>query len=236
MLQKLILFLCTLIASPITGVTPQPPSIPGPSPIAASCDAERLSPSERAESIRTVATVARELGASPAARRLLIRWANRESHANPATRHELPADRAAASSPRARKAILAMGRVFEDGRWGHGRGLYGMQPAFYLRRWDPSADPDVLCDPIVATVTAIWAARDHAKECRRAGHEPTILVASRRWGSGHCRPRARDHSTQNFWRERGVDPHTPVSWGRDWPEESTDRDELYAHLLEKTQS
>lgn len=233
MFQKLVLFLYVFISSPITGVVPTAATLSATVVDAPSCDAPALDASERAEMRRQIDTVARELGASPLARRLLVRWAVRESRAMPATRHMMEADRAAASSPRARKAILAMGRVWSPNTWGHGRGLYGMQPAFYLPRWNASADPDVLCDPIVATITAVWAARDHARECKRAGFAPTVVVASRRWGSGHCDPRERDADVAMFWESRGVDADATVSWGRRWPEESADRREIYQHMIRK---
>ena len=183
----------------------------------------------RARTRRQIAAIAREMGAGPVARRLLVRWAVRESRAHPGILHTLEPDRDAASSPRARAALASVGREWSP-RWGYGRGLYGMQPALYVPRWDASADPDVLCDPVVATIVAVWAARDHARECERAGESPTILVASRRWGSGHCAPRERDAIVAEHWLAKGVDPDTPVRWGNRWPQDTTDRAEIYQHM------
>ena len=45
-------------------------------------------------------------------------------------------------------------------RWADGGlGLYAFHPAYHLFRWDPAAPPEVLCDPVIATVVAIRLAR-----------------------------------------------------------------------------
>jgi hypothetical protein len=181
---------------------------------------------------KLVDLIAREMGADRNARRLLVRWAVRESYSNPRAVHIKPGDVRAASSSRTRRILAARGLQW-SAHWSYGRGLYGMQPALYIPVWDVTADPNVLCDPIVATITAIWSARRQQRQCTSLGYPATILTANRRWGSGHCEPRERDAVTRAWWAERGRDADAPISWGRKWRESGVDRGDVYAHMREK---
>ena len=182
--------------------------------------------------------VTKEMGANRAARRLVTLWSKREGNHNPAVIHVQPEDIAAATSKRSRALLAdhplrdAQVRTAEGDlawAWGYGRGQYGMQPAHYAPRWDPDAGPWVLCDPIIATVTAVWAARDHADECAARDYPRTAIVSNRRWGTGHCTPRSKDAGIRAAWERRGVDPDARIKWGRKWPEDS-DREIVYSHM------
>ena len=135
----------------------------------------------------------------------------------------------AARKRASRDRVAAMGRTWHA-HWGYGRGLYGMQPSLYIPRWDAQASLDVLCDPVIATIVAVWSARVQSRECARRGFEPTILVSNRRWGSGHCSPRAKDADTRRWWAEHRGNADARADWGSAWPEGSTDRGVILAHM------
>lgn len=127
----------------------------------------------------------RELGADCA---LIRAWALRESTWTPWRRHRMAGDRLEASSayiasakrygysvrgvdrhPETReiRAIRVRELPERDAnpyypsheRWMHGLGLLGQIPGWHLAKWDPMAEPEVLCDPVVATIVAIRIAR-----------------------------------------------------------------------------
>lgn len=197
-----------------------------PSPVPASTPgggwARSITPPEpsRAQvlrNLRTIALVAREMGVSPQTTRILQHWGHRESGGFQYLLHLMRGDVRAASSTKARARVAAMGREFTS-EWTYGRGWYGMQPSYYMARWPVDAPLDVLCDPVASTMTAIWAARDHQRECTRGGWSPSLLVSTRRFASGHCRPREKDDATTAYWLRHGVNVYHRAKWGTKWPQ------------------
>ncbi len=201
---------------------------------------------EMRETIRRTAAAfepgeARELAAA------LSAWALRESSYRPEALHVLSPDLdAAASSSRRVEASHAFSKAtvplhFPDGKtadvdaWEFSRGLFGMAPALWLRRWDAgteSTPPWALCDERVALATAIWAARAHLRECVSRGYPSTWRTLNRRFSSGHCeeRPERFERSWTHRARGQGLDPDASVRFaGRALPE-STPRHELLAAL------
>lgn len=81
--------------------------------------------------------------------------------------------------------------------WAYGYGLYGMNAVLFTHVFDSEAPPWILCgdEGIVATVTAIWALREHQSDCAYltdknpekygpdGGNARGIL---RRFARGHC--------------------------------------------------
>jgi hypothetical protein len=120
--------------------------------------------------------------------------------------------------------------------WAIGRGMYGMNTSLFMPRWSLDAPPWALCDPIVATVVAVWSMRASQGRCsdksRRSVH--------RRSWAATCEPRSDEREAQFDRLARGrvrgldldwaFDPDTRAELGQQWPEESTDRAELYALL------
>lgn len=127
----------------------------------------------------------RELGADCA---LIRAWALRESTWTPWRRHRMAGDRLEAFSayvasakrygysvrsvdrhPETREVLAVRVRELPNRdanpyfasheRWMHGLGLLGQIPGWHLSKWDPLAEPEVLCDPVVATIVAIRIAR-----------------------------------------------------------------------------
>jgi len=116
--------------------------------------------------------------------------------------------------------------------WSYGYGPFGMNPTYYLQKWDADAPPWVFCedDGLAAIVTAIWAARDHQRECERQGFGDSNEVVNRRFSSGHCEPRKRDDMFRERASKRGLDPDKRARLGKRWPAESSDRVEVIEHL------
>jgi hypothetical protein len=208
---------------------------------------------QQAEIRMLIHVVGDELGVDGPARELLYRKAILESSGNPGSVHvrttDVEANRRAAS--RGRKASSERwahakvpvhkhhrGRVIVVGEydaWALGRGLYGMVTGLHAQRWSTDTPPWALCDPIIATVTAIWAMRAGLAECRGR----TLRDAYRRFSSGRCptRSRAREREFDSLARGnvRGLklsrfDPDAPADFGELWPEATTDRAVLLAKL------
>jgi hypothetical protein len=117
--------------------------------------------------------------------------------------------------------------------WGYGYGPFGFNPTYFLPIWDADAPPWIFCndDGLAAIVTAIWAARQHQRECESLGFEGSNEVVNRRFSSGHCQERpGRAHKFRERARARGIDPDARAKLGDRWPEASSDRAELLAHL------
>ncbi len=113
--------------------------------------------------------------------------------------------------------------------WGYGYGPFGFNPTYFLPLWDASAPPWVFCndDGLAAIVTAIWAAREHQRECKALGYGDSNEVVNRRFSSGHCEPRPnRAHKFRARARARGIDPNAKAKLGDRWPADATDRDAL----------
>ena len=118
-------------------------------------------------------------------------------------------------------------------RWAYGYGPFGFNPAYFLPVWDATAPPWIFCeaDGIVAAVTAIWAARRAAADCRALGFGDSYEVVNRRFSGGRCTPRGRlDERFRSRARARGLDPSARARLGKRWPRTSTDRGQLLAHL------
>lgn len=121
------------------------------------------------------------------------------------------------------------------GRWNTGYGLYGMQPVYFVARWDKNAPPEVLCDSTISTILQIWSARSSLSSCIGQGHPATWEVSNRVMASGHCTPRPK---RAKFYRKRadkvGLDPQALANFGTDWPrkvnDQETDRDKIYEHM------
>lgn len=216
---------------------------------------------KRAEVRRIIATVGDELGADDLAVELLYRKAISESSANPGSIHvhgpDVDAGVAFASYGRehtserwadARVPVF----VLEDGElvqartargnpatydaWALGRGLYGMVTPLYVPRyWSVDAPPWSLCDPVVATVVAIWSARKGLAQCKTDS-----MRSAYRWlSAGTCREREPDKERRFDRLARGhvrglelprIDPRSRVDFGDRWPMETSDRVELLAKL------
>lgn len=116
--------------------------------------------------------------------------------------------------------------------WAFGYGPFGFNPTYYLPIWDEKSPPWVFCgdDGLVAIITAIWAAREHKKECKRAGVGDSYLVLNRRFASGHCvEPPANDPFADRL-RRLGVNPQASARLGRRWPRAGTDRARVLDHM------
>jgi hypothetical protein len=211
---------------------------------------------QQAEIRELIDVVGAELGVDEISREILYRKAILESSGNPGAVHvrskDLEANRRAAargrkvSSERWARAKVQVherhrGRlrvVGEYDAWALGRGLYGMVTGLHAQRWSSDTPPWALCDPIIATVTAIWAMRAGLAECRSR----TLRDAYRRFSSGRCPDRTRERERAFDRLARGrvrglklrkLDPDAVADFGSRWPEETADRAILLARLRSK---
>jgi hypothetical protein len=212
-----------------------------------------LRAAHQAEVRLVIETIAAELGADAVSTEMLVRKGIHESSLNWRGVHvrtaDVDANRRAArrgrmlSSDRWARARVDIhetrrGRLAVVGTydaWALGRGLYGQVTGLHMSRWSTDAPPWSLCDPIVATVTAIWSMRAGLIECRRV----KLRDAYRRFSSGRCAVREpkleRGFDTLARGHVRGLklprfDPNAEADFGTRWPEETTDRAELLAVL------
>ena len=117
--------------------------------------------------------------------------------------------------------------------WSYGYGPFGFNPTYFLPIWDADAPPWVFCndDGLAAIVTAVWAAREHQRECAALGFASSNEVVNRRFSSGHCDPRpGRAQKFRSRARARGINPDAPAKLGARWPADSSDRAQLLEHL------
>ena len=116
--------------------------------------------------------------------RFLRAIAGRESGLNSEIEHRLPADAKGAliAWKRNRKRYAANPWYDEVELWDHGKGLFGMMTANHLHRWDPTAHPDVLFNPWVASVVAARLVRG----CMRGGAQ-TWADVDQCWATGKPR-------------------------------------------------
>lgn len=117
--------------------------------------------------------------------------------------------------------------------WSYGYGPFGFNPTYFVPTWDPKAPPWVFCndDGLAAIVTAIWAAREHQRECAALGYGDSNEVVNRRFSSGHCAPRPeRAAKFRTRARARGIDPDARAKLGSRWPADRSDRAQLLDHL------
>jgi len=152
--------------------------------------------------------------------------------------------------------------------WGFGYGLYGMNAVGFVRMWDREAPPWVLCgdEGIVATIVAVWAARNAVQECNalsarnpdKWGKEGgTYKGAVRRVGRGHCSDRRLGKVWRRLFKEFNSVPwDSPADFGDKWPmfemkkrrgkwvhkkDENgnripTDREAILAHMIKKAEA
>jgi hypothetical protein len=203
-----------------------------------------------------VRVVVATLGGDDLAAEMIWRKAIHESSGDEGNVHvmnrDLRANRLAASKGRKRatkrwrRATVAVHRmvagslrvVGEQDAWALGRGLYGQVTGLHMHRWSADAPPWSLCDPIIATVTVVWAMRAGLEEC----HGETLRDAYRRFSSGRCAVRE-DRLERRFdvlarGHVRGLslgafNPDAPAQLGDAWAEETTDREVLLAVLRDR---
>lgn len=118
--------------------------------------------------------------------RFLHAIAVRESGLNHAVEHRLKADSSGSLKAWQRNARLFRNNPYYDDStlWDHGKGLFGMMPANHLQRWDPTASPDVLLNPYVASATAARL----VQRCMDVGAS-TWADVDQCWGTGSPRRR-----------------------------------------------
>lgn len=205
-----------------------------------------------------VRLVGDEMGVGPTTAEMLWRIGIRESSGNPASVHVLSADVEAneASSHRTKRIAGAWaeaptmvyfeksGRLTRAGTvdgWTIGRGPYGQNTSLFMPRWSLDAPPWALCDPIVATVVAIWSMRAGLEQCKGS----TLRDAHRRSWGGQCSPRSPEREAGFDRLARGhvrgldlapFDPDVAAELGSRWPEATTDRAELYKLLHDQAVS
>ncbi len=204
------------------------------------------SPVERAahqaEIRRGIAIVVGEMGGDALAAEFLYRKAILESSGNPGAVHVLDLDLDANRSS-ARRGMAMSTERWADARvvvyspdgdqagtvnaWTIGRGLYGMNTGLYLHHWSTDSPPWSLCDPVVATVTAIWSLRAGLRRCAA----DDLRTAYRLISSGQCGERS-EAKEANFdrlarGRVRGLrlepfDVDAKADFGERWDQESSD--------------
>ena len=177
---------------------------------------------------------------------------DRESSLREDKRHRLRRDiDAAVAAWRKHKATYAGNPAIENAeRWMTGLGLYGQNPALWLRRWDTAAPPETLCGVVESTTALLRSARDHVSDVE---HGRIVCEGKPYFGSacegGVCRPSWYDVSLTNSGnkcpsertlsdftrraRSLGLDPFgavTQASLGRVVPFEGQD---AWAESLQK---
>lgn len=104
--------------------------------------------------------------------------------------------------------------------WTWGYGLYGMAPVLFVGAWDKTSPPWVLCDPVVATATLVWALRTQKVQCAAQGETGTIEQTIARYASGKC-----GRKMGKSW--RGLTRKIKkVSLGTRWKQQDADRANL----------
>jgi hypothetical protein len=162
--------------------------------------------------------------------RFVATLALRESSYRPDKRHRLSRDiEGALEAWREQASTYAGNPAYPNSdRWTTGLGLFGQNPALWLRRWDPMAPPETLCGVVESTVALLRRAREHVTTLERRG---LICEGKRYHGSactnGHCRPSWYDASLVNSAKQcptpeslarfadrahgQGLDPLAPIS-------------------------
>lgn len=127
----------------------------------------------------------------------------------------------------------------ETSYWGYGYGPFGFNPTYFLATWDAKAPPWVFCndDGIAAIVTAVWAARQHQRECASLGFGDGNEVVNRRFSSGHCELRpGRAHLFRKRARARNINPSATAKLGDRWPMDSSDRRAIVDHMRTRAEA
>lgn len=198
--------------------------------------------------------VAHEMGADDMAAELLFRKAILESSGNEGALHLLHGDLAAAekgeryaielTSEKLAKARIPVfiiengelkqpigisGNPITHGAWPIGRGLYGMVTPYYVPKYlGKDTPPWAICDPITATIVAIWSVRRGLEKCRT-----NKMRAAYRWlSAGTCKIRS-EKKEKIFERlARGkirglslkkINPESVVDFGDRWQISLDDR-------------
>ena len=201
----------------------------GPRPCAHQVDEPRprVTIDEQAESRRVIRAGVELVGGSDDLRRLMLLVAERESSLQAGVVHRLPQDVAAAG------AAWAQARSYHEAadnphagdaeRW-QTYGLFGLNSAYYLRVWDPAADPRLLCDAAVSVLTYRRAAERLWRKLSRAACRKGQVVT---WAVLHtaiARGKLCAEPSADFRRRalrRGLDPDgrvTDADLGRDPPD------------------
>lgn len=212
--------------------------------------------SEHQNHIRKIIyAVAYEMGADEMAAELLFRKAILESSGNEGALHLLDGDVAAAEKwehyaldltaerwTNARIPVFVVdngelvsvigksGRQITHGAWSIGRGLYGMITPYYVPRYlGKDAPPWSLCDPAIATITAIWSVRRGLERCRT-----NKMRDAYRWlSAGTCKVRS-ENKEKIFdrlakgkvrgLRLKKINSESKVDFGDRWPIKVDDHD------------
>jgi len=120
---------------------------------------------------------------------------------------------------------------FERNRWSTGLGLYGMNPIYHTKKWDNDAPPEILCDPFISTIVAIWTARHVLKTCTSRGYEPNITLVNRGFSRGNCEAYGADKYFNIRARRNGLDPSKPPRLGNKWNSKTSNRRDLLSHMI-----
>ena len=117
-------------------------------------------------------------------------------------------------------------------RWRAGYGLYGMQPVFHLKRWDPKAPPEVLCDPVIASVVAVWSARRARNTCVATGQGDSYEAVNRGFSRGQCDKFIpyRDKAFRKRAERLGIEFTESAQLGDRWDQAGTDREKILEHM------
>lgn len=184
----------------------------------------RVTVGEQAAARRAIELGVDIVGGSVDLRRLLLLVAERESSLQAGVVHRLPRDVAASRSAwaQARAYHAAAGNPYAGNpdRW-QTYGLFGLNSAYYLRAWDPAADPRVLCDAAVSVLTYRRAAQRLLRKLSRApcrrGQAVTWAILHTAIARGQlCTEPSEDFRRRA--RRRGLDPDgevRTVDLGRD---------------------
>ena len=145
----------------------------------------RVTVADQARARRTIAEGVRLTGASRDFERLLVLVATRESSLQPGLVHRLPQDldaaRAAWRQTRAYYVAAGNPHAADPDRW-RTYGLFGFVSPYYLRAWDPAADPRVLCD---AAVDVLVYRRAADRLLRKLSKAPCRRGQAVTWGVLH---------------------------------------------------
>lgn len=184
----------------------------------------RVTHTDQAHTERVLAHVIDRLGASRDFHQLLHLVATREASLHQGLVHRLPADVEASSD-----AFNATHRLYprnpyraDKSAW-QTYGLFGMNSNYYTVAWSSTADPHVLCDPIVDVLVYRRAAANILRRagkpirCVDAGGEafkyrpdPTWATIHRTISRGSLCP-GDDSDFRRAARRRGVDPDRVVT-------------------------
>lgn len=173
----------------------------------------KFSEDEQRRTRRIIRLTAAELGLGPSVVGLLEVAAAREASYQAGLRHTLPQDRDAALG-----AFKRLSGLYQEAgnpwtslpeRWGT-FGLFGQISSLYLQRWDVTADPEVLCDPVVDIVVYVGVLR-RAFRSKHPCQKGTLTDLHRLASQGKMCPEGdRDQKFERRARRHGLDPATRI--------------------------